>query len=457
MKKFFKYLFTLIGCILLVGIIYLSVTFPPIMSGMAAKTMCSCVYALGRTPESVIEKELSVFPGLGSAKIEFTDSSTVTAKIFWSTGKAIYRPGLGCTLLAGKSGETVRNQDFIVAVPPTNQDSLLWPMGNILPDTVLPGVNYEAVKQVIDSAFIDTNLEKPKNTLAVLAIYNGQIIGERYAEGFNVNSTLMGWSMTKSLTNALLGTLVKDGKLSIDQPAPVAEWQNDERKEITIRNLMQGSSGLEWNESYFLPGDFHNMFMHSDDKGGYAASKELEHKPNEFFEYSSGTSNLLSKIIRQTMNDSVYHRYPYEKLFYKIGMYHALLEPDASGTFVGSSYGYASARDWGRFGLLFLNDGIWNGERILPEGWAAYTATPAPAAPIGQYGAMFWLNAGAKGNPENSYHKGLPHDEYGAEGFEGQYVFIVPSKKLVVVRLGVSHHGDGIVPLTKKIIDALPE
>jgi CubicO group peptidase (beta-lactamase class C family) len=199
------------------------------------------------------------------------------------------------------------------------------------------------------------------------------------------------------------------------------------------------------------------MFMHSDDKGGYAAAKKSEYKPNDFFEYSSGTSNLLSKIIRQTMNDSVYHRYPYEKLFYKIGMYHALLEPDASGTFVGSSYGYATARDWGRFGLLFLNDGMWNGERILPEGWSAYSAAPAPAAPIGQYGAMFWLNAGAKGNPENSYHKGLPHDEYGAEGFEGQYVFIIPSKKLVVVRLGVSHHDSRMVPLTRKIIETLPE
>ena len=149
--------------------------------------------------------------------------------------------------------------------------------------------------------------------------------------------------------------------------------------------------------------------------------------------------------------------FAYEKLFHKIGMYHTLIELDASGTFVGSSYGYASARDWARFGLLYLNDGIWNGERILPEGWVRYTATPATSAPIGQYGAHFWLNAGAANDVENSYHPGIPHDEFGAEGFEGQFIYIIPSKKLVIVRLGISHHGFDDVRLVQKIISALPE
>lgn len=429
------------------------------MSGMAAKTMCSCVYALGRTPESVVEKELSVFPGLSKATIEFKDDSTsVTAKIWWSESKAIYRKGLGCTLIAEQSEEKVRNQQFSLATAPVNQDTIAWPAGNLVTsDNAISGVDYSVIKKAIEELFTDTDPDKPKNTLAVIVVYDGRIIGEKYASGFDKNSVFMGWSMTKSLTNALLGTLIKDGKLTLDQAAPVAEWQNDDRKSITINNLMQGSSGLEWNESYFLPGDFHNMFTHSDDKGGFAASKKMEYKPNEFFEYSSGTSNILSKIIRQTVGDSVYHRYPYEKFFYKIGMNHALLEPDASGTFVGSSYGYASARDWARFGLLYLNDGVWNGDRILPEGWSKYSSTPAPAAPIGQYGGMFWLNAGANNNPEQCYHPGLPHDEYGAEGFEDQYVWIFPSQKLVLVRLGVSHHGAGVVPLASKILAALPQ
>ena len=274
MKKFFKYLFLVLAGVLLTGITYLAFTFPPIMSGMAAKAMCSCVYVLGRSPESVIEKELAVVPGLGRAKIQFIDSLSVTATVLWSTKKAIYRKGLGCTMLAERSEEDVRSQKINLArLPAIDQDSLAWPMGNILSDTLLPGVDYSKIRQAIDEAFIETNPKRPLNTLAVIILYNGQIVGEKYAEGFDVSSKLIGWSMTKSITNALVGTHVKDGKISLDEPSPVAEWRNDDRKNITLNNLMQGSSGLEWNESYFLPGDFHNMFTHSDDKGGYAASK----------------------------------------------------------------------------------------------------------------------------------------------------------------------------------------
>ncbi len=456
LKRVLKYALYLITSLLTVALIYLGFTFPPIMSGMAAKTMCSCVFVMGRTPESVKEKELSVFPGLSKAEIQINDTLSVTAKVLWSTKKAIYRKGLGCTLIAQRSEEQVRAQEIVPATAPAiNQDTVRWPMGDMISKTKIEGVDYDALRNALDGAFIDADPSKPRNTLGVVVVYNGEIIGEKYAEGFNHHSKLMGWSMTKSLTNAIVGTLVKRGKLDLGKPAPVAEWQNDERKNITLNDLMHASSGLEWNESYFLPGDFHNMFMHSDDKGGYAASKKAEFKPNEVFEYSSGTTNLLSKIIRESVGDSVYHRYPYENLFYKIGMYNTLIEPDASGTFVGSSYGYATARDWARFGLLFLNDGVWNGERILPEGWVKYSSTPAPAAPIGQYGAQWWLNAGAQNDPSKSYHPGLPNEEYGAEGFEGQYIFIIPSKKLVVVRLGVSHTYDGKIELMQKVMAAV--
>ncbi len=456
LKRFLKYTLYLITSILIVGLIYLGFTFPPIMSGMAAKTMCSCVFVMGRSPESVRQMELSVFPGLSKADIQIQDSLSVTAKVLWSSRKAIYRRGLGCTLIAQRSEEQLRSQEIVTATPPTiDQDTVRWPMGNVLSENKADGVDYDALDKALEEAFTDADPAKPKNTLGVVVVYNGEIIGEKYAQGFSHKSMLMGWSMTKSLTNAIMATVVKSGKLDLNKPAPVPEWQNDERRNITLNDLMHASSGLEWNESYFLPGDFHNMFMNSDDKGGYAASKKAEFKPNEVFEYSSGTSNLLSKIIRQSVGDSVYHRYPYEQLFFKIGMYHTLIEPDASGTLVGSSYGYATARDWARFGLLFLNDGVWNGERILPEGWVKYSSTPAPAAPIGQYGAQWWLNAGAPNDAAKCYHPGLPNEEYGAEGFEGQYVFIIPSKKLVVVRLGVSHSYDGKIELMQKVIAAV--
>jgi len=289
-------------------------------------------------------------------------------------------------------------------------------------------------------------------------VYDGQIIGEKYAPGLDIHSKLAGWSMAKSVTNALIGILVAEDKLKTNDPAPVAEWKTDVRKDITLNDLLQASSGLSWSESYFVPtSDFHNMFIKSDDKGAYAASRKLKQRPGELFQYSSGTTNILSRIIRQTTGEEQYYRFPYEKLFYKIGMNETVIEPDASGTFVGSSYVFATARDWARFGLLFLNDGVWNGERILPEGWVAYSMTPAPSAKMGEYGAQWWLNRGAPEKPEIRKYPELPPDAYWADGFEEQFVMVIPGKKLVIVRLGVSHHGFDFTKLALGILNALPE
>lgn len=268
----------------------------------------------------------------------------------------------------------------------------------------------------------------------------------------------MGWSMTKSITSALVGILVKEGRLKVEESAPVAEWHDDNRNGITLNHLLQASSGLEWSESYFNPlGSFHEMFIKSDNKGAFAATRTLAHEPGTFFQYSSGCTNIISRIIRQTVGDNDYYKFPSEKLFYKIGMNHMIMEPDASGTFVGSSYGFASARDWARFGLLYLNDGVWNGETILPPGWVKYSVTPAPAADMGKYGAHWWLNAGDPHNPQLRKYPGLPADAYWADGFEEQFVMVIPSEKLVIVRLGVSHHGFDITRLVNDLIATLPE
>jgi CubicO group peptidase (beta-lactamase class C family) len=457
MKKVFKaVIFTFIG-LFLIGLSYVLITFPPVMAGMAAKTMCSCVFVSGRDPQSVRDKELKVFPGLSNAPITLHEDSTVTATVFWKTSKAIFRSGLGCTLLAQRSEDEIRDQQVVLAEEPGHTDSANWVVDNNTDSgTVGTGINPDLLNQALDDAFDETDPQRPLNTHAVVVVYDNQIIAERYADGFDRNSRLMGWSMTKSITNALLGILVKEGKLDMKQPAPVSEWKTDERNSITLNNLLQASSGLAWSESYFSPtADFHQMFIKSDDKGGYAMSKKLVHEPGTFFQYSSGSTNILSKIIRQTVGDSLYHRFPYEKLFYKIGMYGALMEPDASGTFVASSYSFATARDWARFGLLYLNDGVWNGERILPEGWVKYSVTPAPAAGMGRYGAHWWLNAGDPGNPSNRKYPELPPDTYWADGFEEQYVMVIPSKKLVIVRLGVSHDGFDMVGLVLGVMDAV--
>jgi CubicO group peptidase (beta-lactamase class C family) len=191
--------------------------------------------------------------------------------------------------------------------------------------------------------------------------------------------------------------------------------------------------------------------------GAYAAARSLESKSNTVFEYSSGTSNILARIVRQAVGDDDYYRFYYRELLEKIGARSFVLEPDASGTYVGSSYSWATARDWARFGLLYLHDGVVNGERILPEGWVKYSATPAPAAARGEYGAQWWLNAGTPGNPDNRTYPKVPTDSFQAEGFEGQFVFVVPSKQLVVVRLGLSQKGElDMNEFVSQVIAALP-
>jgi CubicO group peptidase (beta-lactamase class C family) len=461
MKKFLKAILYFFAALFSIALAYVLITFPPVMAGMAAKTMCSCVFVAGRDPQSVREKELQVFPGLSNAPITIHKDSSVTATVFWKTSKAIFRRGLGCTLLAQRSENELRSQRFLLpAGPELPADTTSWSTGDnlshSLPDPAHSAIDMKALTAALDAAFDESDPQRPVNTHAIIVLYQGHIVAERYANRFHKDSRQMGWSMTKSVTNALIGILVKQGKLKVHQQAPVPEWSSDERRNITIDNLLQASSGLAWSESYFSPtADFHRMFIKSDDKGGYAMSKKLAHDPGAFFQYSSGSTNILSKIIRQTVGDSVYHKFPYEQLFYKIGMNTAIMEPDASGTFVASSYSFASARDWARFGLLYLNDGVWNGKSILPEGWVKYSTTPAPASELGRYGAHWWLNAGEPGNASNRKYPELPADTFWADGFEEQYVMVIPSKKLVIVRLGVSHHGFDIVGLAQQAMRAV--
>jgi len=221
------------------------------------------------------------------------------------------------------------------------------------------------------------------------------------------------------------------------------------------------SSGLEFLEEYQTKpnSDCNVMLFEKNDAAAFAAAKPLEAEPDSRWSYSSGTTNIVSRLIRKAVPGSQqdYLAFPRRHLFDKIGMKSAVIEPDPSGTFVGSSFMYATARDWARFGLLYLNDGVWEGERILPHGWVRYSTTPTPGAPAKKpYGAQFWLNTG---EPDDRWMPKLPPDLYSARGYEGQFVTVIPSRNIVVVRLGftVNHninwdHQEFLL----KILDAIP-
>lgn len=424
----------------------------PIISGYSAKMTCSCHFLAGRTVESIRAEELGSGPlHLASVAVSKDDSSATASVFGMASRKAIYRRGLGCTLVTGITETAIRKQPLpaMVQLPP---DTGYWPQGNRLADTLPAGIQTEKLAAAVSNAFLDKDPQKPVRSRAVIVVYNQQIVAEKYGDGYNSAMPLLSWSMAKSVTSALVGILVKDGKLDPGAAAPVAAWRSvkDGREQITIRNLLQQSSGLDFEENYKKPTDATDMLYKEADMGGFTAAHTLREAPGSRFYYSSGNSNILSGIIRSAVGEKDYLNFPRERLFQPLGMRSMLLEPDANGSFVGSSYAFATARDWARFGLLYLNDGWWNGQRILPEGWVKATVTPNPVAPMGEYGYQFWLNAGKR-------YPALPTDLYYADGYEGQYVVIIPSRKVVLVRLGQTANDQfDFAAFVQQILEALP-
>ncbi len=422
----------------------------PVGAGYKAKIFCSCVFVSNRKPDTILSEDLTI-PGLSfiNAEVNYKEKS-VTASLpglIKVKRRAVYREGLGCTLLIDTTEEELRKQAAANPAPlPPDKKDLLWPVGDRLPDAdFAPGVDVQKLNDALDDAFSEPDPDRPRRTRAVVVIYDSRIIAERYAPGFSKDTRLLGWSMTKSVNSALIGILVGQGKLSVHDPAPVPEWREpgDPRGTITLDQLLRMSSGLEFMEEYESnpTSDAGIMFFSTRDMAAFAAAKPLETEPGGKWSYSSGTSNILARIIRDSVGGPYtdYISFPRRELFNRIDMRSAIIEPDASGTFVGAGYMYATARDWARFGLLYLNDGYWEGDRILPEGWVEYTRKPTPnTPPADQYGAQFWLNAGGEGR----WLPGLPTDLYSARGHEGQYVTIIPSRDLVVVRMGLTRDED---------------
>lgn len=439
MKKFLK----IFAVVLLIALVYLRIEIYPqldLISGFSAKSVASGHFIDNRPLETIQQGDNDI-DKIDWATNKLDDKQKfVTSSVYGlKTRKAIYREGLGATLI---------NDEYYVTkpynVPKRNyiKNNLPFPYGEKEPksclpngmDTVFSNIDYAKLNTAIENAF-DKKGEKDKRTRSVIVIYKDKIIAEKYADGFDKNSKLLGWSMTKSITATYFGILQKQGKIDIMKPAPIAEWATDERSKITLNDLLHMNSGLEWDENYGKISDVTKMLFIDEDMTKSQIIKPLVGKPNKTWNYSSGTTNLLSGILRkQFKTHQEYLDFWYSALIDKIGMNSMVIETDMAGNFVGSSYGWATTRDWAKFGLLYLHKGNWNGEQLFDPSWAKYVATPTNGS-NGKYGAHFWLNA-------NGDLPDVPRDFYRCSGYQGQMVAIFPSQDMVVVRMGLSEEFD---------------
>ena len=428
MKKKTKILWLFIVAVLVATVVW---QYPKLnlISGFAAKNMASTVFISNRTQESVETIDHDV-PLVKLATSEYEDSSrSAFSKVFGLMKReAICQDGVGCVLINDEHDKRI---NFQIPVRIFKPDTLPYPYGNSNEiDTLFSNIDYVALSTALDNTFNET-----AKTRTALVLYKGQLLAERYDDGFTKDTPILGWSMTKSILATLYGIMEYQGKLSVNDPALLPSWQNDDRKAITINHLLRMQSGLAWEEDYTKISDVTQMLFSDTNMTEAQSAKSLVAAPTEIWNYSSGTSNLLSGLLRTKFrNYQGYLNFPYKSLIDRIGMHSMLIETDLAGNFVGSSYGWANTRDWGKFGQLYLNKGNWNGTQLFDPSWVTYVSTPTKNS-NGTYGAHFWLNAEGK-------YPDVPTDLYSANGYQGQYVFIIPSKDLVVVRTGLAEEPD---------------
>jgi CubicO group peptidase (beta-lactamase class C family) len=319
-------------------------------------------------------------------------------------------------------------------------------------------VDRAALRDLLDRAFADDEPDDLERTNAVVVVQNGAIVAERYRKDVEPDRTFISWSMAKSITSALIGILVRDGKLDVARPIPVKEWPDgDPRRRITIDQLLRMVDGLRFREAedlgdgsvrYYAEDESDVIPMlygaGKDDVAGFAATLPYVAEPETRWNYNSGASNLLARLVRETLDtdEAGMRAFMKRELFDRIGMTTADPRFDAAGNFIGSATCYCSARDFARFGYLYLRDGVWEGKRILPAGWVDYARTPSPQS-RGVYGAHFWTIPGSLGL-------------FNCSGAFGQRILISPKLDLVVVRLGVTapHKVGAVVRYCKELVDA---
>ncbi|HKJ24700.1 MAG TPA: serine hydrolase [Myxococcota bacterium] len=322
-----------------------------------------------------------------------------------------------------------------------------WPEARLAPD-----VDGDAIEAAAARAFTPEPSDSHGETLAWAIVHRGRLVFERHAVGKGPDDTFISWSMAKSLLHALVGVLVGEGRLDPAAPAPVPAWraEGDPRRAITLEHLLRQTDGLDFEEVYAdgIRSDVVDMLFRSgkDDVAAFAEARPLAHEPGTLWNYSSGTSNVVSAIVGRTVGsgEADTRAFLHKALFDPIGMRSATARFDAAGTFIGSSYVFATARDFARFGLLYLRDGVWDGRRLLPEGWVDHARTITPPS-RGEYGAHWWIAL---------------HDPgiFNASGFQGQYIVVVPDRDLVLVRLGVSapEQRVNVVGDLRRVVEAFP-
>lgn len=433
-------------------IIYLTLVQPELLrvgTGYAAKIVCSNVFIAGRPAAEVLSQDVQA-PGnplLRLIDIEVNEEDRwVTARFMsaFTPSTAVYRAGLGCTNVPDGDIEAARGLSLPPAPAMTGQSGGFWPQGDIL----------ERGSPRLASVLANKALTGP-GMRAVVVVKDGRIVGETYGAGFGPTTPLLGWSMTKTVNAALIGRLIAEDRLAVTDNNLFEAWRADERGQITVAQLLAMESGLAFNENYGDVADVTRMLYLEPDMARFAASLPLEAAPGSKFSYSSGTAVLLSKIWMSRFSDAKEAiAYPRQALFLPLGMTSAVMETDQAGTFVGSSYLYATARDWARFGLFLLQDGVWNGERLLPEGFVSAIREPTPLSGGNYTKAQTWAN-GPAGGTDQSF--GLPEDTTWLQGHDGQTIAIIPSEGLAVVRLGLTPSWRGYRPqqLAKGVIDAL--
>jgi CubicO group peptidase (beta-lactamase class C family) len=438
---------------------------PRVATGFAASILCSETFVSGLDPDKVFSETMAAMPGTGviswalDYKVDQTRKDVTVTLLGLGRSHAVYREGLGCHL------------DHGVAVADAAMPGReARPQPPLLPDIAGPSPVAPTTPQLaaaVDRAFTEPDAPPFRRTRAVIVVRDGRIVAERYAEGFGIDTPILGFSATKSVTSALVGILVRQGKLALDRPTPVAAWQSagDPRHAITVDQLLRHTAGLALGSSLSaslgaaLEPVNHMKYLEAD-TAGYAESVGLDTPPGTSWNYNDGNTLIISQLIRNAVGGRPADilRFARTELFDPLGMHGVTLEFDGAGTPEGSTQILAPARDWARFGMLYLDDGVVGGKRILPEGWVNYSASATPNAWVG-YGAGFWTNLGDSYGATYRIEHGWPRDAFFAKGTIGQYVIVIPSERLVIVRLGVSPNwplnADGVSDLVRDVVAAI--